>query len=109
MDRQNRKCAVCGTTMQEVLDVAHISNYSSDIKNRANPANGIGLCSYCHRAFDKGVFVIRNDGWVYPTRDIEGDPIAKAHLRGLSQAGRRRLLAGVDKEFLSERLAKGSA
>lgn len=109
LDRQNRKCAVCGTTVQEVLDVAHISHYSSDIKNRANPANGIGLCSYCHRAFDKGVFVIRGDGCVFPTRDMEGDPVAKAHLYGLSQADRRRLLAGVNKELLCERLAKGSA
>ena len=50
LDRQNHTCAICGTAVREVLDVAHISSYSSDTKNRANPGNGIGLCSYCHRA-----------------------------------------------------------
>ncbi len=108
LNRQNHTCAICGTTVKEVLDVAHISSYSSDTKNRANPGNGIGLCSFCHRAFDKRVFVIGDDGCVFPTRDIEGDPIAKTHLSGLSLADRRQLLAGVDREFLCKRLAYGS-
>ena len=51
LDRQNHTCAICGTTIREVLDVAHISTYAGDPKNRANPANGIGTWSYCHRAF----------------------------------------------------------
>ena len=50
--RQNHQCAVCGTQVRELLDVAHISEYSIDADNRANPANGICLCVYCHRAFD---------------------------------------------------------
>ena len=35
--RQGFACAICGTTLREVLDVAHISKYSTDVKNRAKP------------------------------------------------------------------------
>ena len=103
LDRQNHTCAICGTAVREVLDVAHISSYSSDTKNRANPGNGIGLCSYCHRAFDKGVFVVGEDGCVRSTRDIGSDAIAKAHISGLSSWDRVKLLAGIDKKFLRKR------
>ena len=41
--RQDYRCAICGTTLREVLEVAHISSYATDITNRANPANGIAL------------------------------------------------------------------
>ena len=106
--RQNHTCAICGTTMREVLDVAHISSYAGDPKNRANPANGIGLCSYCHRAFDRGVFVVGEDGCVVSTQDIGSDAIAKDHLSGLSPGDRVELLAGIDKEFLCRRFARVS-
>lgn len=103
LGRQNHTCAICGTTVKEVLDVAHISDYASDSKNRGNPANGIGLCSYCHRAFDRGVFVVNEDGCVFSTRDIGGDAIARAHLSGISSLDRVILLAGINKEFLRKR------
>ena len=103
LNRQNHTCAICGTMIQEVLDVAHISDYASDTENRGNPANGIGLCSYCHRAFDKGVFVVGEDGCVCSTRDIGSDAIAKAHLTGLSSYDRVKLLVGIDKDFLRKR------
>ena len=105
LDRQNHTCAICGTTMREVLDVAHISSYAGDPKNRANPANGIGLCSYCHRAFDRTVFTVHEDGEVFSAKDLGDDAIAKAHLSGLSPGGRVKLLAGIDKKFLRKRLA----
>ena len=103
--RQNYACAICGTTLQEVLDVAHISSYSTDIKNRANPANGIGLCAYCHRAFDSGVFRINEDGVVLSARDVEHDPVSKVHLSNLSSEDRLKLLSGTDEEFLCKRFS----
>ena len=106
LDRQNHTCAICGTTMREVLDVAHISSYAGDPKNRANPANGIGLCSYCHRAFDGAVFTVHEDGEVFSAKDLENDAIAKAHLSGLSPGGRVNLLAGIDKKLLRKRSAQ---
>lgn len=103
LSRQNYTCAICGTKIRRVLDVARISSYATDAKNRANPANGIGLCAYCHRAFDNGIFNLREDGSVLTISDIEADPIARAHLSNLSFGSRRNLIEGVDKDLLRKR------
>ena len=102
--RQGFACAICGTTLREVLDVAHISRYSADVKNRANPANGIGLCAYCHRAFDGGVFRLYENGGVSVADGLESDNVALAHLSNLSAEARLKLLIGIDKELLRQRL-----
>ena len=101
--RQGFACAICGTMLREVLDVAHISKYSTDVKNRANPANGIGLCAYCHRAFDEGVFRLYENGVVSVADDLGSDPIALAHLSNLSIEARRKLLNGIDLGLLRNR------
>ena len=103
LDRQNHMCAICGTSLEGVLDVAHIIGYAIDIANRANPANGIVLCAFCHRAFDKGVFQIQEDGNVATPPNIELDNIAIAHLKNLTAQERLELLDGVDKALLSRR------
>ena len=102
--RQGSACAICGTTLREVLDVAHISRYSTDMKNRANPANGIGLCVYCHRAFDGGVFRLHETGIVSVGKGSNLDPVALAHVSSLSVEARLKLLNGIDAEFLRRRL-----
>lgn len=106
LSRQNHTCAICGTTVREVLEVAHVSDYASDVGNRANPANGIGLCAFCHRAFDRGVFVITESGSVL-FRTVERDSIAMAHADGISNEARLKLIDGVDGELLRRRLAEG--
>ena len=101
--RQAFACAICGTTLREVLDVAHISRYSTDVRNRANPANGIGLCAYCHRAFDRGVFRLHENGVVSAADGIGSDPAALAHLSNLSVKARLKLLNGIDAVLLRQR------
>ena len=101
--RQGFACAICGTTLREVLDVAHISRYSTDVKNRANPANGIGLCAYCHRAFDGGVFRLHETGVVSVAEGSDLDSVALAHVSSLSAEARLDLLSGIDTELLRER------
>ncbi len=103
LDRQNHMCAICGTSLQGVLDVAHISGYAVDIANRANPANGIVLCAYCHRAFDNGAFQIQEDGTVASSPNVKLDSIATAHLKNLTPQERLELIDGVDKALLSRR------
>lgn len=100
--RQGFACAICGTTLREVLDVAHISRYSTDMRNRANPANGIGLCAYCHRAFDGGVFRLHETG-VVSVAHPDLDSVALAHVCGLSAEARLNLLNGIDTGLLQQR------
>ena len=106
LNRQNHMCAVCGTTLREVMEVAHVSTYASDIQNRANPANGIGLCAFCHRAFDRKVFLLTERGEVLYRSGLKWDQMAEAHMAGLSEDARLRLLDGVDKGFLRMRLSE---
>ena len=101
--RQGFACAICGTTLREVLDVAHISRYSTDMKNRANPANGIGLCAYCHRAFDGGVFRLYETGVVSVAEGLDLDPVALAHVSSLSTEARLKLINGINIELLRQR------
>ncbi len=101
--RQGFACAICGTTLREVLDVAHISRYSTDVENRANPANGIGLCAYCHRAFDGGAIRLHENGVVSVSDGVDADPVALAHLSNLTAETRLLLLNGVDPELLRQR------
>ena len=103
--RQEYACAICGTTVEEVLDVAHISSYATDVKNRANPANGIALCAFCHRAFDGGIFRLDKDGVVSVAHGTGSDSILRAHLSNLSVTSRLRLLSGIDSELLRTRYA----
>lgn len=102
--RHEYTCLVCGTQLSSVLDAAHIRRYASDKSQRANPANGICLCSYCHEAYDSGDIDILPDGEVRCCADIR-DGIALKHFTALPQEKRRRLLLGVDKGFLLDRFA----
>ena len=101
--RQNYTCAVCGTRVRELLDVAHISDYSTDADNRANPANGICLCVYCHRAFDRGLVLLDAAGNLVLARSVVDDAIAMSHFSHLSTGSRRQLLRGVDANLLARR------
>ena len=105
LGRQGHRCAFCGTRLAEVLDVAHVSSYSTDVKNRANPANGIGLCAYCHRAFDAGLFKLDYEGALSLVPGTLGDEVMKSHLSNLSNEDRLRLLEDVNKELLYRRFS----
>ena len=101
--RQGSVCAICGTTLEEVLDVAHISPYATDPMNRANPANGIVMCVFCHRAFDRNVYCLKEDGSIIVMITRESDDVIKAHLPGISPTQRAKLIDGADSELLRSR------
>ena len=104
LSRHEYTCLVCGTRLLSVLDAAHIRSYASNKTHRANPANGICLCSYCHGAYDSGDIAILPDGEVIYRGDVR-DEIALKHFTALSQEERRYGLLGVDRRLLAERNA----
>ena len=99
-ERQDWTCLICGTKVREVIDVAHISPYASDSKNRANPANGIALCGYCHRAFDRNVIKITPDAHVVVLTD---DSVAQFLGSRIQPEDRVSLMIGVDLELIGVR------
>lgn len=100
INRSNGVCIVCGTGLEGVVDAAHLSPYATDVKNRANPANGVCLCKYCHRALDLRLIAINPAGELLVAPDMV-DPVARFHFDRLTSDERRRLLKGVDPAFLT--------
>lgn len=105
--RHKYTCAVCGTRRRSVLDAAHIRGYAKDASNRANPANGICLCRFCHAALDAGDIILYPDGRLRIATNSDDD-VSRLHFTALSEAVRRDCLKGVDSRFLEE-LADGAA
>lgn len=52
------RCAMCGICVVELLNASHIIPWNSDVKRRADPTNGLALCSLHDRAFDRGLLTI---------------------------------------------------
>lgn len=100
MTRHEKSCVLCGTSLEEMLDAAHISPYATDKRNRANPANGLCLCAFCHRAFDRGLVAIHPDGHLWVSHTVDSDATFHAHISGMDAAERRKRLKGVDVEIL---------
>jgi len=103
LERHKYRCVVCGTTLKEVLEAAHIRRYAEDQENRANPANGICLCKYCHSAFDSDILSILPSGEIQTLGEIT-DQVAKFHFTQIDKETRRNWLKGVDLEFLKEKI-----
>ena len=99
--RHNYACVICGTRMRSVLEVAHIRSYASAPDHRANPANGICLCRFCHACFDSGELTVLPDGTL--NAKYVDEPIARAHFTAIDASTRRLWLDGVNMQFLAER------
>jgi len=99
MSRSNSTCVVCGSSLPGLVEAAHLSSYASDQKNRANPANGICLCKYCHRALDIRIIAIQPNG-ILLIAPIITDEIAKHHFSRIDKKQRAKWLMGVDPKFL---------
>jgi hypothetical protein len=99
MRRSDSTCIVCGTKQSGVVDAAHLSPYAFDQHNRANPANGVCLCAFCHRALDRRIIAIHPGGDLLVCPSVT-DPIAKEHFTRLQAETRKAWLSGVSPEFL---------
>ena len=108
MNRSNGTCIVCGTGLKGIVEAAHLSPYATDVKNRANPANGVGLCKYCHRALDLRIIAITREGELLKAPGMT-DPVALFHFDRLTSEGRRPLLSGVGSHFLDQTVERFEA
>jgi hypothetical protein len=101
LDACKNQCVVCGTKITVLLDAAHLSPFATDKKNRANPANGLSICKYCHTAMDKRLIAIKPDGELLVSK-IVSDPIAELHFGNLKSKDRAELIKHANPEFLNK-------
>lgn len=99
LERHGKTCVVCGCEQKELLEVAHLSAYATDRKNRANPANALCLCAYCHKALDRRLIGLADDGSLFVSSRV-GDAVAKYLFNRVAAETRRKQLNGVGPEFL---------
>ena len=57
----NYSCAVCKINLCKMLNASHIIPWSIDKNRRADPSNGLSLCAFHDRAFDRGLITIDED------------------------------------------------
>lgn len=101
LDACQNQCVVCGTKIVELLDAAHLSPFATDKKNRANPANGLSICKYCHAAMDRRLIAIKPDGELLVSK-VVSDPIAELHFGNLKSKDRAKLIKHANPEFLNK-------
>jgi len=99
MERSYSTCIVCGSSLKGIVEAAHLSPYATDLKNRANPANGICLCKYCHRALDLRLIAIKPDGTLLVSPAVD-DQVARHHFSQVGSEERLQWLKGVSSVFL---------
>ena len=51
-------CTVCKISLYKMLNASHIIPWAIDKSRRADPSNGLSLCAFHDRAFDRGLFTI---------------------------------------------------
>ena len=100
--RHKFRCVVCWKQVRCTLTAAHIRPWTSDLDNRANPANGICLCVYCHRIFDDGLIHLKIDGTLELSK-LLSDEVAAAHFTRLPASTRKLWMSDIDPTFLDER------
>ncbi len=99
-NRCDSKCVVCGTNAKGFHEAHHLSPWATDKSNRGNPANGIYLCKFCHRAMDLKQIALKPDGELIVKKSISDD-VALFHFNKLKAKDRRKWLLGVEKRFLN--------
>ena len=96
--RSQGACVVCGFDSPGFHDAHHISPWS-DKKNRGNPANGLYLCKFCHRAMDLKLIAIKPTGELLVATSMKSE-IACNHFNAISAKDRLPWLKGVDQKLL---------
>jgi hypothetical protein len=70
------RCAICSLTIPALLVAGHIIPWSADVMRRADPTNGLCLCAFHDRAFDRGYIGLDENlrVLVSPEAEVEVEP-----------------------------------
>jgi putative restriction endonuclease len=76
-------CSFCGLCLAEMLTASHIVPWSCDEAKRADPRNGIALCAFHDRAFDRGLVTVRCDMTIWVSNRVKIKAVTPLHQIGL--------------------------
>ncbi len=100
------RCCITGLTNAQLLNASHILPWSSDLKNRMNPQNGLCLSALHDRAFDIGLITVLPDFRVQVSQKLIAHPDDSFMKQALLRFNNRKILMpsryGPDPKFLED-------
>jgi predicted restriction endonuclease len=78
----NYSCTICNLGLSSMLNASHIVPWSVDKDRRADPSNGLSLCAFHDRAFDRGLITIDEDFQVVVSGEAKEASESKMHKVG---------------------------
>ena len=80
----NYSCSICKISLYKMLNASHIIPWSINKLRRADPSNGLSLCAFHDRAFDRGLITIDEDYKIILSKEAKSlIEIPKLHKVGL--------------------------
>lgn len=73
------RCAMCRLDLPELLNASHIIPWRKSVERRADPRNGLALCSIHDRAFDRGLLTITETLTVLTAKRAKAKTSGKLH------------------------------
>ena len=79
----NYSCTVCKINLSKMLNASHIIPWSIDKNRRADPSNGLSLCAFHDRAFDRGLISVDEKFRIILSKEVKIIDAPKLHRVGL--------------------------
>jgi len=84
-------CSFCGLCLTEMLTASHIIPWRCDETRRADPRNGIALCAFHDRAFDRGLMTVRCDMTIWVSEGAKTKTVTPMQEVGLVRVDGQRI------------------
>lgn len=73
------RCSMCRLDLPELLNASHIIPWRESVERRADPRNGLALCSIHDRAFDRGLLTVTEKLTVQAANRAKAKPSGRLH------------------------------
>lgn len=84
-------CAICRISLPEVIIASHIIPWSVDERRRADPTNGLALCAFHDKVFDRGLISFDKSFRVMLSERVRTPSDSEMHKVGLLEIEGREL------------------
>jgi predicted restriction endonuclease len=88
----NFSCAICRLNLPMLLNASHIIPWSVDKTRRADPQNGLSLCVFHDRAFDRGIIAVDDNYNIILSGQAKVAKAPKLHRVGLLEIEGKKII-----------------
>ena len=99
----NYSCTICKINLSKMLNASHIIPWSIDKNRRADPTNGLSLCVFHDRAFDRGLISVDDNFRIILSREVKIIDAPKLHRVGLLEIEGKKII--LPDKFIPDKMA----